>query len=458
MHVQAFQSSSRNRLILLLPLFVVLALSACSSTESPVPMPGRIALFSGDGQYTKKGTELQDPVVVRVTLSDGSSAPGTLVRFQIAEGGGSLSRSSATTGSDGKTSVRWTMGPATGTGRLKIFVAEDSKLAVQAQATSSDYYCPEEDPTFVRKFTPNHNVFLFTKQSALLASTGARAGLVQINFDFPNAKFQGTPFIAFDENILINIVRDCAFSPNGDFYIAWTQGAAVHEILKIHPDKTVSHFATLDSYFGTEIETLPSGVVAGCDEFGPFTVGCRDTLTRYEDALFIGDGTDAANNDALAVDPTTGDLYFIYLGDRTLRRLRVDGYTETLPAETVTTLAADEANGARGMVVAGDGSVYILVESSGTKSIVKVTSAGVESTAIDFFTARGAGNAAGIQSDLAIDRTLGSGFIYTLDTLNNVLLVYQVSNGQLTEITSFGGANDASDGGSGERVGLAVFP
>lgn len=455
MHVQAFQP--RLRRLFLLTLSATLPMWGCSNSQGPAPLAARIALVSGDGQYSKAGTELTEPVVAKVTFSDGSPATGELVRFAIVDGGGSLSRATANVTSNGTTSVHWTLGPSTGTQHLKVSVASDASVAVVAQATSSVYYCPEEDPTFARKFTPQRSLFLLTNTSALTASGGQpRVGVVRL--DFNAGTFAGTLFRSFEQGPLINVLRDCAFSSNGDFFVAWTDSSAVREIIKLNPDGTYSHFASLDSYYGTEITTLPGGVLAGCDEFGPFTVGCRDTLTRYDDAVFSGEAPDAANNDAVACDPTSGDLYFIYLADRTLRRVPLNGYVEESPAEVVATLSIDEANGAKGMVVASDGSVYILVESTNTKEIAKVTADGTVSTAVDFFTARGAGNAAGIQSDLAIDRTLGTGFLYTLDTLNNVILVYQIQTGQLDALPSSGGPNDASGTGSGERVGLTVLP
>jgi hypothetical protein len=438
---------------------LVLGLAACQEDAVPVPAPSRIVLVSGDGQYTRKGTEVEDPLVVKVTLSDGTPGAGTLVAFSVIEGGGTLSRTSATASGDGLTSVRWTVGGATGLNRVRISVPAAASLSVVAQATSADFYCPEEDPAFTRTFNSAHDVFLFTRRSGLAASGGQpRVGLIHLAPDFPANEFVASLFLGFDEDVLLNVVRDCAFSAGGDFYVAWTQGAAVQEVIRVAPDGTFSHFATLESYLGTEIATLPSGVLAGCDEVGPFTVGCRDTLTRYADATFSGTAPDAANWDAAAVDPATGALYFIHLGDLTLRRVPLNGYAQAGPTETVATLGSDEANGARGMVVASDGSVYILVESTNTKSLVKVTSAGTPSTAVDFFVARGPGAAAGEQSDLAIDRGYGSGFVYTLDTLNNVILLYEVANGNLTELGPAGSPDDLSDGVSDERVGLAVLP
>ena len=436
-----------------------LLLVSCSDNQAPEPAPRGITIVSGDGQYSKKGTALEQPVVFEVIREDGKPAAGESINFQVIEGGGSLSRASATTNASGITSVAWTLGPNTGLQSIRATVARASAINAMVQATSSEYYCPEEDPAFSRKFQPQSNLLLFTRDSIL----NPHAGLVQIEANFPS--LTASSFLSFDEGQQRNVVRDCAFSANGDFFVAWTTGSAVHEILKIEPNGSNSHFATLDPVhgaFGTEICLLPNGVLAGCDRSGPFTVGCRDTLVRYEDATFTGEIPDAANDDAVAASPVTGDLYFIHLASRSLQRVPLDGYTQTGPTETVVTLSIDEAYGARGMVVDdNDGSVFILVDidnqdiaNGNTKSIVKVTEAGVKTTEVDFFLARGAGDAAGIQRDLAIDQ--GLRHLYTLDTLNNVIVGYQIATQTLFTLT--GGPDEVSDATTKERVGLAVMP
>jgi len=433
------------------------ALVACEDSAVPVPAPDEIELLSGDAQYTRKGTELEAPVVVRVELEDGEPAAGVAVRFQVIEGGGSLSRTTATTSSSGRASVRWTVGPDTGANQLRVSVVENTALTVVASATAAEYYCPEEDPTFTQKFFNAHDFVLLTRASSLTQGQGlAVAGLVRIVPDFPFHEFVGTSLQNYDEGSFDNVVRDCAFSANGDLYISWNN--IRDEVMKVAANGTVSHFATLESSFGAEIAMVSGGVLVGCDERGPFAVTCRDTLFRYEDATFSGNGRDSANNDALAVDPASGSLYFIYKFDRTLRKIPLDGITQTGPTVGVVTLPIDESDGARGMVVdEDDGSVYILVESDDTKSIVKVTSAGVRTTEVDFFVARGPGDAAGIQSDLAIDQQYR--FLYTLDTKNDVLLVYQIALQDLFELVSSADPEAASNGfSSGERVGLDVLP
>ena len=432
--------------------------AACEDDTGPGPAPVDIEIVSGNGQYSKQGTELEDPIRVAVTLSDGEPAASVPVNFAIRSGGGSLSRATANTDEDGETSVRWTLGAATGTQELTISVAGDSEVRVIAQATAATFYCPEEDPTFARRF-PQSNLFVLTRRSSVVAGGGLdRVGLVQVVSDTPDLEFDAVSFVGFDEDILQAVARDCAFAANGEFYIAWTSTSAVREIRKILPNRSSEHFARLEGILGTEITTMEGAVLGGCDEFGPFTVGCRDTLTRYDDAIFDGTVT-FANHDAVAYDAAGNYLYFIDETARRLRRVPLDGYTQTGPTEEAATLTADEASNANGMVVHNQ-IVYILVDSPTTKALVSVTSTGTKATEFDFFS-RGAGDAAGVQNDLALWVAGAVQALYTVDTLNNTLLLFQLGPDQLFELVP----DDDTDAGAiskvgsdGERLGLAVMP
>lgn len=435
-----------------------LLFAACEDDTGPGPAPVDIEIVSGNGQYSKQGTELPNPIVVEVTLSDGAPGVDVPVQFSVRSGGGTLSRTSATTNGAGQTNVRWTLGPALGTQEIEIEISGDANVGAVAQATASNFHCPEEDGVFARRFTPQFDLFLFTRESSVTESAGTkRAGVVHLGVDTQNLDFNAASIVAFDETVIQAVVRDIAFSEKGELYIAWTSPSSVKEIAKIAPNGDDTHFATLDGILGTEITTIEGAVLAGCDEFGPFTVGCRDTLTRYSDAIFSGVGSDIANYDAVAYDSTGNYLYFIDREMRRLRRVPLDGYTQTDPTEEVVTLDPDEAAGAVGMVVHSDGAVYIVVESDATKSIVRA-SVGVKETVFDFFS-RGAGDAAGIQDDVALDPRAG-GLLYTLDTVNNVILLYQISTDMLFELVPDGSTDPeaASNASARERVGLVVLP
>ncbi|MCH7549609.1 MAG: CHRD domain-containing protein, partial [Candidatus Krumholzibacteriota bacterium] len=141
-----------------------------------------------------------------------------------------------------------------------------------------------------------------------------------------------------------------------------------------------------DAFPGVELDASPGAILMGCDQFGPFAVGCRDTLTRLG-RVYSGVGTDYCSDDAFAVDPVTQDLYFIYRGQNELRRLpMIDSLIVAGPFETVTGLTTEEVDGARGMVVNDDGGdIFILIDTDNTKSILRITPAGGKTVEVDFF-------------------------------------------------------------------------
>lgn len=437
---------------------LVAAFSGCSSNQAPV-LPSRIDVVSGDGQYSLKGTVLPEPLIVKLRYADGSAASNFSVRFQVVEGGGSVSSKVVTTNSQGIASTSLTLPDQVVGVKVRASFESNTELYVDFTATSADYYCPEDNPNFVRKFTNAGDLFLVTSKSALFTSGSETvAGIVRIQPE--PGEVRVTPFARIDEeqSTIRNVIRDAAFSVGGYFFVAWT-GLAYDEVVRIDPDGSYAHFATLESLI-SEIATTPYGVLVGCDELGPFAVGCRDTLMRFPEASYAGPPNDFVNDNAVAVDPTTQDVYYIHEPDDMLMRLPLDSLVAQGPAEQVAPLTADEAAGARGMVVDdNDGSVFILVDADTVKAIVKVTSAGVKTHAVDFFTRRGSGDAAGIQRDLAIRR--GVRFLYTLDTLNDMLLVYVIPTGELTELPPDNQSDPealSTKSSVGERVGLVVLP
>jgi hypothetical protein len=463
------------------PLFAVTliataasALISCESTEEAV-LPSNIIIEAGDGQYSKKGTALPEPLAVRVRYHDLSDAAGVPVRFSVLEGGGSVSRSTSTTDSRGIASTAYTLGPVAGTNRIRAQVTGETDISVVLTATAGDYYCPEEDPAFSQKIDPGpfleKDLLLFTRNSRLITTEDGRpiAGLVRLPVD---VEFRPVAYAQYEEDVGGWIpVRDCAFAHNGDFFLSWQD--LFDEVVKVRPNspgRQAEHFASLETALGGEITTTYSGVLVGCDVYGPFVVGCRDTVQRFEEALYSGDLGDQANGDAVAVDinPQSAwfeDIYFIDLSDNTLRRLPVDTLVAQGPTEVVAQLDVVEAHGARGMECNDNGDLFVLVDDDrdNVKAILRVTPAGVKTVEYDFFT-RGSGTAeeAGTQSDLAIRRG-GNPILYTIDTRNDMLLRYDVGQGILTELfpdTTVGVNPEAIslEGEDGERVGLVVIP
>jgi hypothetical protein len=435
--------------------------SQCSETVAPSP-PSQITIESGNNQYSLRGTTLRDPLVVRVRAADGTIPAEAYVVFTVVEGGGTVGSASVRIDGKGLASTELTLGSEYGPNTVRAAIQENSSKSVLFEATAANFYCPEQSDTLRVHYGTAHHLYLATRRSSLY--TGANsAGAVEIDV-YPPYATSGFAEIeggtTFDTNIF-----DAAFSARGDFYVA--RRSIRSEILKIDPSGNVTFFAHLDEDLPytdlyAEIATNPSGLLVGCDAKGPFVVGCPDTLTRFEAATY----PDAnVNSDAMAVDPRRQaddplgeDIYFIDNATSNLMRLAMDSLSvEPRGLETAAHIFSNRAPYARGMVCeARQGNVYILIDSDETKEIVQVTPAGVVTVLYDFFD-RGEGDAAGVQRDLAYDE--GFRRLYTIDTLNNNVLIYDIGEDILVEMFDdpFLQSTISTTGGSGERVGLVVL-
>lgn len=441
--------------------------SQCSDDAAEPLAAGQIVIEGGNNQVSLRGTELFEPISVRVWAIGGSQVlEGANIVFNIIEGNGSISTQFVTTNSSGTASVRWTLGPTADLNRATATVVDVADLQVEFTATGADFFCPEANDTPSVSYGTNGHLFLATRQSSFYQ--GNKSGVVRINPFF--GLNDTSPFTEIP-NILNGLVtiKDVAFSPRGDFYIV--RKAFFVDIIKVTPGGNISVWVTTGQ-LDTEITMNPYGLLVGCDETGPFVVGCRDTLLRFPEATYLF----GINDDAVAVDPRRQtvdalgeDIYFINKTTETLERLPLDNLQVELDSVvTVTSLTTAEANRARGMVCDKFGTVFILVdadtsEADTMKAIVRVLPDGTKSVAYNFYDRVGPGepkSKAGVQRDLAIDLT--SQFLYTLDTLNDVIVNYNIDNGQVTFIFESADSLTKSTlslpGASGERVGLAVLP
>lgn len=442
----------------------LIALSQCEDSTAPAP-PGSIAILSGNNQYSLRGTELPDPLVVVVKTDDGSVPAEATVEFRVVGGEGTLSRGSAGVNKRGQASTRLTLGQALGTVRVEATVADKS---VVFTATSANYYCPEADDTLrvcgtcPQSYGASRELFLVTQKSGLYSPL---SGAIVAVDPFDTTAFGFAEIPATGGGVFPPVIWDAAFSSRGDFYVSLAQ--PIPQLVKVSLSGGLSHFASLTER--SEIASNPYGLLVGCDSRGPFVVGCRDTLLRYSEATFPGN-PGPVNDDALAVDPRRHssnplgeDVYFIHTTDRTLYRLPLDSLrVEPQGLQIVTPdLTPDEARWARGMACDDrDGTIFILVQSNDTREILQVTTAGVKTVLVDFFSRRGPGDAAGIQDDLALDRP----FLHTLDTFNDKHVLYNYLTDDFFVLFSDSleqaalSRRDANGNlVGGERVGLAVL-
>lgn len=85
--------------------------------------PAAIAIASGNDQQATVGTQLPNPLVVRVTDQYANATPDVAVAWAIAAGGGSVTAVDASTDDDGRASARWVIGAAGSSNRVTATAA-----------------------------------------------------------------------------------------------------------------------------------------------------------------------------------------------------------------------------------------------------------------------------------------------------------------------------------------------
>jgi hypothetical protein len=314
-------------------------------------------------------------------------------------------------------------------------------LAVRFQETAEVFDCPEEDTLTIVSVAPSGTVLLATLQTDVFGTSYPRGGILAID---PNGRVRG--LVDLSNGFAASLPMDLAVSRRGDLFLARSQ--LLQEVMVIDETLLPRHFATLPSGSSVELDLFPRGLVAGCRSQGPFLLSCRDTLVEIPTARYPG----GVNDDAFAVDPSNGSLYYIRTATAELLRLSVDSTGNYGTPTPVTTLSAIEARAARGMVCGSSGELYVLVDTTGAHRILRVDpTTGQQEVWLDFASVR---PSPGVQRDLAIDRRLS--FLYTLDTEANELLRIDLRTKQVVVFVA--GSAVSLPGSSGERVGLFVVP
>jgi hypothetical protein len=92
-------------------------------------------LISGSGQTAPPGSELPDPLVVRLVDEAGNGISGQAVTWVVATGGGSVNPTTSTTDAEGFASARWTLGPSNGANSLNAVVSGVGVVGFTATGT-----------------------------------------------------------------------------------------------------------------------------------------------------------------------------------------------------------------------------------------------------------------------------------------------------------------------------------
>ena len=114
--------------------------AACGGAEPSGPAqsggaPAAITVASGDAQQAAPATALPTQVAVKVTDASGAAVGGVSVTFRVDSGGGTITRTSATTSSTGTASPgTWTLGSAEGRNVLTATVGNLAPIRIWADA------------------------------------------------------------------------------------------------------------------------------------------------------------------------------------------------------------------------------------------------------------------------------------------------------------------------------------
>jgi hypothetical protein len=76
--------------------------------------PASLTIVSGDQQQAIVGTELANPLVVKVLDANGNPVQGQTINFRVTAGGGSVFAGASSTNADGIAQERWTLGTVAG--------------------------------------------------------------------------------------------------------------------------------------------------------------------------------------------------------------------------------------------------------------------------------------------------------------------------------------------------------
>ncbi len=118
----------QRRLVSIAAFALMAGIAGCGGDKLTLPgdaTPTKIEKITGDGQAGIVGTELPLPLVVKVTDELGRPVANQAVSYTIVDGGGQVSAGSVQTGSDGRASATWTLGPNAGTQHVQAQVVGD---------------------------------------------------------------------------------------------------------------------------------------------------------------------------------------------------------------------------------------------------------------------------------------------------------------------------------------------
>jgi arylsulfate sulfotransferase len=131
--LRSWRTMSKRTLV----VAAIAGLDGASCGDDFTGPPAHIDVMSGDAQSGPAGSQLANPLVVRVTDAGGRPVAGQPVVFRISSGGGSADSGFAFTDDDGLTQDHWKLGPTVGVQRLDAVVgATSATFTANAQSVA----------------------------------------------------------------------------------------------------------------------------------------------------------------------------------------------------------------------------------------------------------------------------------------------------------------------------------
>ena len=96
-----------------------------------------LTVVSGDGQLSKPGSRLPQPLVVKATDASGAPLSGVTVTWSVAPGQATVVSASATTGADGQVAANFTTGPTEGIQEATASTSSDTRVVFQSRAIAT---------------------------------------------------------------------------------------------------------------------------------------------------------------------------------------------------------------------------------------------------------------------------------------------------------------------------------
>src|ERR1051325_820410 len=128
------QRRSGHKVIALVPVFAAMIIASCGNETPLGPVIATLVLQSGTGQTAPAGTTLPQALTVRAQDQSNQPIKGVTVIWQVTAGGGSVSPSQSTTGSDGLASTTLQLGSAAGTNTVTATFSGGQPVVFSATA------------------------------------------------------------------------------------------------------------------------------------------------------------------------------------------------------------------------------------------------------------------------------------------------------------------------------------